>query len=304
MPWYLLPLIALIFCACDVPVAAPEKHPEIVIATDYLSPEDSSFFSEFAVKNDVSVVLKEMTADSMMSLFKKDPYGLGIDIVMVHHLYDMRRIRNSKMLEPFKEHIPEEASMGTTEECIKIGINPFVVISRPGSPINIYNDLSQHSFFMKLNHKEKTQFYAPYEERLHRTKTFERMQDLHKHAIPMTPWYQDSANAVLTTYATYKLHNPEDSLWNAFTEVQFPNSATSGVFYDVLSAGIVQQTAHFKMATRLLNWLMEKRNNRSFVAYRGFEPIVSDGEYRRFATAPISLMQYHTMIERMFKELP
>ncbi|GAB5416503.1 MAG: hypothetical protein Crog4KO_09110 [Crocinitomicaceae bacterium] len=303
MRWYLLPVLVLLLIACDVPSASKEKNPTLVIASDNLTAKDSLFFAEFQKEKKVTIELKQMSTDSLIQLFKKDPYGLGIDIVLIHHLYDMRRIRNTQMLEPLRGTFPEEAQIPENREFIKIGIDPFICASKPNIAINVYEDLNNTPHFMQLQHKSKAHFFAPYEERLHRSKTFERMSNLKESEVPMKAWYIDSSQAILTTYSTYKNRAPEDSIWNVFSKLQYPNSATSGVFHDVLSAGVVRQSSNYLLSIELLEWMTKFQTNKKLVRNRGYAPLRSNGEYRRFATSPIVLMQYHTMIERMLKEL-
>ena len=304
MRWCLFPILLLLLIGCDVPKAAPEKNPTLVIATDRLAEGDSLLFAKFGAQHKIEIVLKEMTADSIMQLYQEDRYGLGIDVILLHHAYDMRLVRNSKLLEPLKSStFLAEAMLTESKLFITCGIDPFVCLSKKNVRINIYDDLIAQPLFMNLKHKSKTHFFAPYEERLHRAKTFERLKKLDENTVPMKAWFRDSSNAILTTYSDYKALEPEDSLWTNFTELQFPNSSTSGVFYDVLTAGVIQQSSHFKTATNLLEWLTTPEINKKLTANRGYEPIRSAGNYRRFATPADLLMQYHTMIERMLKEI-
>ncbi len=303
MRWYLFPIVFLLLVGCDVPKAAPEKNPTLVIATDYLAEGDSLLFAEFGRKHQMEIVLKEMTADSILQLYQQDRYGLGIDVILLHQAYDMRRVRNKKILEPLKlGKFPEEAALTESKTFITCGIDPFVCVTKKNVRINIYDDLNNYPLFLDLSHKSKTHFFAPYEERLHRAKTFEKLEQLHENMVPMKAWMVDSSSAVLTTYSNYR-QSSEDTLWNHFTEVQFPNSATSGVFHDVMTAGVIQQSSHFTLATKLLVWMTTPDVNKRLNANRGYDPIRATGEYRKFGTPANALMQYHTMIERMLKEI-
>ncbi|XOV67017.1 MAG: hypothetical protein ACFHU9_15435 [Fluviicola sp.] len=304
MRWYIFPFLFLLLFGCDVPKAAPVKNPKLVIATDYVAEGDSLLFAEFNKKHNVTVVLKELSADSIIELFEKDPFGLGIDVVLLHHAFDMRLVRDHKLLEPLKHgDFPVEAGLTNSKLFITCGIDPFVCASKESVRINIYDDLNRHVFFMNLKHKSKAQFFAPYEERLHRAKTFEKIKLLHEKTLQMDPWYKDSAKAILTSYSDFRSVQSSDSLWNNFTELHFPNSATSGVFYDVLSAGIIQQSSHYHKATALLEWITTPEINSRFAGNRHYDPIRPSGKYRPFTTSVNDLMQYHTMIERMLKEI-
>lgn len=304
MRWFLFPILTLILIGCDVPKAAPEKNPTLVIATDRVAEGDSVLFAEFGQKHQLEIVLKQVSTDSLIRLYQQDKYGLGIDIVLLHHAYDIRRVLNKGMLEPMTlGNFPEAACFTESKKFITSGIDPFICVSKKNVRANIYDDLNEFPFFFRLNHKSTVQFIAPYEERLHRAKTFEKIEKLHANILPTQSWYVDSSNAILTTYSDYKMKSPEDTLWNNYTEVHFPNSGTSGVFHDVLTCGVIQQSSHFKKATEFLEWLTTPEVNERFTANRGYEPIRETGEYRRFTTPAVDLLQYHTWIERMLSEI-
>jgi len=294
----------LMLAGCDIPAAAPEKNPTLVVVTDILNSKDSLLFSQFEKTHNVTIVFKEMTAESLIQRFQNDPYGLGVDIVFLHQAYDMRLVQQHELLERLhKTDFPQESQLSASQEFITCGIDPFVCVSKKNTSIRIYDDLNNRAYLQNLSHKSLTHFFAPYEKRLHRSKTFERVQKLHEKSMEMNLWNADSAQTILTMYSDYKMKKPEDSVWNHFTNVQFPNSATSGVFYDVLTAGIIRQSSNYQLSTELLKWVTSQKINPRFAKNRGYNSIYDSSEYRRFKSPADVLMQYHTMIERMLSEV-
>lgn len=301
---FLLFLLLLSILGCDIPSAAPEKNPTLVIATDQLMEKDSLLFSQFGKKHHAEIVLKEMSVDSLIGLFQADPYAIGIDIILVHKAYDMRQVQQNNLLEGLKkEDFPPEAQLSNSKTFITSGIDPYVCVSKKNTHIRIYDDLNHLPYLQHLSHKSLTHFFAPYEKRLHRSKTFERVEKLHEKALEMNIWNADSAKTILATYSDYKMKSPDDSIWYNFTNIQFPNSTTSGVFYDALTAGIIRQSSNYQLSTELLQWIVSQKINQRFTKNRGYDSIYNNGKYRPFKSPIDALMQYHTMIERMLEEV-
>ena len=102
----ILGFLVSILAGCSVPVAKPDPNPKLVVATDYIAPGDTALFKSFEKKYKVKIELKQMSADSLVELYKKDRYNTGVDVVLIHKLLDMRKISVAGMLEPIKEELP------------------------------------------------------------------------------------------------------------------------------------------------------------------------------------------------------
>jgi hypothetical protein len=303
MRWYLISFLALLLFACDVPKASPEKHPKIVIAIDLLTQNDREFFQTFEDKFQVSVEFREMNVDTLIQLYAQNPYNTGLDIILVHNAFDMRRVVQQKMLETIRDG--DESMSGflaKNSHFVYLGMDPFICVTRPQSSVFLYDDLTRVPYSFQLNEKSAAHFFAPFEERLHRTKTFKRMTAFMKNSVPLTNAI-DSIDAILTTQSHYRQQSDQDSIWNHFNTLNYPNSNSSGVFYDVLAGGIVRQSSNYTHAKELLNWLLKPETNRRFNEFRGFDPIRPTGSYRPYPSPSGQLMQYHTMILRMLEEL-
>lgn len=304
MRWYLLSLIVVLLCGCDIPSASPEKNPTFVVATDHLTESDKALFQKFAKENKVKLVVREISVDSLLLLFSDKPFETGIDVMLVHKLYDMRRVIANNLLEPVRSgHLPENAQSSKNGEFISLGVDPFICITKSGFSVNVYSDLTKLAYVFDLPAKSEAHFFAPYEERMHRAKTFERIKELKSTSIPKKSWYADSTEAILTSYSLYRTWPESDTVWAEFSDIHFPNNATSGVFHDVLTAGIIRQSSHYSIGTKFLKWMLTPEINKEFNANRGYEPVQTSNEFRVYTTPPEVLLQYHTMIERMLDEM-
>lgn len=304
MRFWILSFLFLLVVGCAIPTAAPEKNPELVVATDLLTSEDSLLLDQFARKNHVKIILKELSPDSLIRLSQEAPFETGIDVVVIHHLYDMRRILSKNMLGSIRNSIlPDYSTRQKKPRFATCGVDPFVCVSKPGITINIYDDLFRYTYVNDLSRKSEAHFFSPFEERLHRVKTFERIEKLKATAVPKKRFYRDSADAILTSYSNYKGNISQDSTWMDFSQVQFPNISTSGIFCDKLTIGIIRQNSHYSMAEKFVAWILEPHINQKFTSFRGYNPAQPTVEYRCYPTPPQILMQYHTMIERMLKEM-
>jgi len=296
--------LALLLFGCDIPSASPEKNPILVIATDRYSDADSLLFQEFAQKHNAVIIIRKITTDSLLALNERKPFETGIDIILIHHLYDMRKIVQTDILETIREeHLPKKGQHPESRKFVSCGIDPFVCVSKPGVSINVFADLTQHAYIFDLSPKSEAHFFAPFEEKMHRAKTFERIEELKASSLPKKAWYADTAAAILTTYSEYRNRDENDTIWSVFTNVQFTNRFTSGVFHDKVTAGIIAQSSHYLLSTQFIKWLVKDEINKQFTANRGYEPLRSSGEYRIYATPPEKLFQYHTMIDRMLDEM-
>lgn len=304
MRWMFFALL-LAVTSCSIPVASEEKNPTLVIATDIVSPADSAFFAEFGKKNGVTVELRKMSADQLLASFNKSKYNTGVDIIMMHHLYDMGRLKRARVLQKIGgDQLPEHAISGTSNTLFGIGIDPFICVTRSDTNIavNVYNDLARLHYINRLDPASEPQFFAPFEQRMNRGKSFEYIESIVKRQVPDRAYRSDSITAILTAQSLYR-QTKSDSSWKNFNTINYPNSSTSGTFHDVLTVGIVIQSGHYELSLKLINWLTASERNRKFNALRGYDSFYPNNRYTPYRDNPEVLLQYHTMIERMLGKM-
>lgn len=300
----LLGFLVLLSVGCSGPLAKPDPNPKLVVATDHIAPGDTSLFRSFEKKYKVKIELKEMSADSLIQLYKKDRYNTGIDVILIHKLFDMRKIAVAGMLEPIHEELPETSIHNHKNTYVACGFDPFVCISRSdkNTAVHIYDDLSRIPYINMLSIKSEAHFFAGFEFKLNRVRTYKRIEKIKKTGMTYSPHAADSALAVFTTLSDYQLHK-SDSTMKRFTEISYPNRSTSGVFHDLLTFGIIEQSSNYNSSKKLLEWLSDPAVNKKFTKSRGYQSLTSNREYAIYSVDPDKLTQYHLMILRMIEEL-
>ena len=296
-------LLVLILAGCSAPIAKPDPNPTLVVATDYIAPGDTALFKSFEKKYKVKIQLKQISADSLIELYQKDRYNTGIDVVLMHQLFDMRKLSVIGMLEPIHDKLPENAVHNNKNTYVACGFDPFVCISKSGKNVhvNIYDDLSGIPYINMLSTKSEAHFFAGFEFKLNRVRTYKRIEKIKKTGMKFSPQAGDSAVAIFTTLSQYQMHR-KDSILKKFTQISYPNRSTSGVFHDLLTFGIVEQTSNYQLSIQLLEWLSVPSVNRKFNKSREYQSLSSSREYSIYGVRPDKLTQYHLMILRMIAE--
>ena len=306
MRFFYWSLLVFALTACSVPSAAPEEEPSLVIATDHTSAADSILFRKFEKQFDAKVKIRQMSADSLINLFSKGPYNTGIDVVIMHQLYDMRKLTQKNIFETIElDELTTEGISNSPRTIFGIGIDPFIAVTKSDFrwDINIYDDLSKTQFINNFSQKSQAHFFAPFEQKMTRAKTFNRIQKILDKSIEPKNYKGDSVDVILCSYSQYLNRSPKDSLWNDYSKIHFPNSKTSGVFYDLISIGIVDQSSHYDLSVQFLNWINQKSMNKEFNKRRGYLSYYDHPQFSIYVRNPTKLMQYHVMMERMLKEL-
>lgn len=298
--------VLILATGCSVPSAAPEADPTLVIALDQTQVQDSALFQQFGKKNGIKMKIVVISSDSLLRLFKKDPYNTGIDVVITHQLYDLRKLEHGRVFESLRSaDFPNYIEEDKTETYLTLGYDPFVCIQHDRSKIKVrvYDDLAKIIYMDHLSPKSKAHFYAPFEQRMNRAKTFQRIEKIAQLAVPFNRNAADSAQAILTTYSSFRNRDPKDSTWQKSHTISYPNASTSGVFNDQMTIGIIKQSSNYTQAVAFVQWLMEGKVNRKFNGFRNYQPLRAKRSYKLFDADTKKLMQYHTMIDRMLIQL-
>lgn len=298
--------ILILATGCSVPSATPDSDPTLVIAMDRTQIQDSALFQQFGKKHGVKMKIVVMSSDSLLHLYKKDPYNTGIDLVITHQLYDLRKLEHGHVFESLRStDFPKYIEKGKTDTYLTLGYDPFVCIKRDNSKatVRVYDDLSKIRYVDQLSPKSKAHFYAPFEQRMNRAKTFKRIEKIAKLSVPPNSAAADSAQAILTTLSNFRNREAKDSTWRKYHTINYPNATTSGVFNDQMTIGIIKQASNYSQARAFIQWLIEGKVNRKFTEFRNYQALRAKRNYRLFDADTKKLMQYHTMIDRMLLQL-
>lgn len=307
-------IISLIFCVisgCYVKNATSEKHKTLVIASDYLNEADSLLFNDFSKNKKVRIIIKHIDAMHLEKTINANKYGHGIDLVMMRSLFSLDKMRGSNLFHSVRQIKNEftllEPFISERYRYVGIGIDPFVCISDPDTNVNIrnYSDLKYNSFINLLEEEDLIPMFSTILTKMNKVKTYEWTKSIFKNEIRLKDLNRlnsKSTSIVLTTYEKFTTTFKNDSILNRFTKLNFPNSTTSGTFYNLRTICITEQAQDYTEALMFINYYLLPQNNEKLNRYLHTLPISSkqDG-IRLYYIDSKEIIQYYKLFNRILK---
>jgi hypothetical protein len=135
----LLPL-----CGCNTTSVGSSKPKRLYIASDFLTPKDSVFFSGFSKKEDIKVLILSMSADSIVSHYKQFGYNSKFDLVLMKSTYSLNLLSKAKVLHTIpEENKPKEIGFASLDsDWIILGVDPYVISGLESKRDFQYNELT------------------------------------------------------------------------------------------------------------------------------------------------------------------
>ena len=271
----ILPVLFLLLNGCYVENTAPEKDKTLIIASDYLEEGDSLVFEDFAKKTGVRIIIKHLDASTIDSTIKTNQYAHGIDLVLLRSLYSVGNVHQSNLfhsVDQFKTKFKDqEEYISEKYNFIGIGIDPFICVSRPDSNVSInnYNDLKYTSFINLLDDEDFVPMFSTFMSKMDKVQCYEwtkavlnkskKIEDVNRYQAKSIP-------VILTTFENYSTKFQNDSILQKYTILGYPNSSTSGTFYNLRTACIAGQAQHFTEAVSFIEFYMSEDNNKNLNA--------------------------------------
>ncbi len=308
-----LTALSLIISGCYVENASSEKNKTLVIASDYLNEEDTLMFSDFAKKKKIRIIIKHIDASSLVGEIQGNKYGHGIDLVMIKSLYNVYNLSRTDLFHSIN-HVKEEFRdlarfMSTEYKYIGIGIDPYVCVSNPDTTVVIrtYNDLKNTRFVNTLAEDELIPMLAPLMSKFNKVKSYEWAESVLKNELLIKDLNANNAKSapvVLTTFENYSSNFKGDSIFSKCTDLSFPNSSSSGTFYNMRTVCIASQAQHFSAATSFLNFYLSPSNNRHINEKLNTMSVTNtDRDIMLYQVKSDELMQYYLMFKRILNKL-
>lgn len=308
-----LTVASLILSGCYVENASSSKNKILVIASDYLYEQDTLIFSDFAKKENIRIIIKHIDAPSLVGEIQGNKYAHGIDLVMMKSLYNVYNLSRTDLFHSIN-HIKEENRalarfMSTEYKYIGIGIDPYVCVSNPDTTVVIrtYNDLKNTQFVNTLVEDELIPMLAPLMSKFNKVKSYEWMESVFKNELPIKELNTINAQStpvILTTFENYLSNFKGDSILSRYSDLSFPNSSSSGTFYNMRTACIIAQAEHFGAASTFLNFYLLPQNNRRLNDELKTLPINDSGrDILLYRVNSDELMQYYSMFKRILNRL-
>ena len=308
-----LSTLCLVLTGCYVENTASTKDRTLIIASDYLNESDSLIFSDFAKAKNVRIIIKQIDPASIASSIKSKPYAHGIDLVMLRSLYSVENIYDSTLyqrIDEFRSNFEApEHFISEKYRFIGLGVDPFVFVSNPDSNfvINNYDELKYTPFINLLSEEDIIPMFSNLMTKMDKVESYDWMKSVlqnEKKRETVNKSQAKSIPTVLTTLENYSSNFKNDSILQNYSEMSFPNSTTSGTFYNLRTASITAQAQHFSDAVSFIEYYTTKENNEALNENLHTLPIfrVADAS-RLYRIDSKDVMQYYKSFLRILKSL-
>jgi hypothetical protein len=302
-------IVLILLYSCGLETAKPFKHQYVVLASDCLTPKDSSLFSEFTKTTGIKVRVIHLTSEHINKRLLAEGVETEIDALLLNSTYDALQTESKNLLQK----VPTDSFPADLNSKYKshrqmiagLGFDPYVIIRRKEAPRvrNYASLLNSEGFATDLKDASSL---APFYLFL-----------FHKHSgnddNSAEDWIEDFSSKcikklsekdtliyaqLLFTKRSSFLKNKTKSLISYREgEMIFPNQRIGGAYYDMLSFGIVKQARNYSNTLSLLRYLSSNQGNRKL--NKRLQTISFYTESRR-----IRFKRFHTSPLRMEKFMP
>lgn len=300
----------MVLYSCEIESAKPPKEKYLIIASDYLTPSDTLIFQEFSKQKKISVKILNMSPSKIIGTFRNKNYNTGIDLIMLKSMTDVLDFNKKEILHPLKKsvHFNENQSDYSSEKYnyIGFGYDPFIVALQKNGPrsIRMYNDLTRHKFSTDLSNKEMIPMLAPILEKM---KKVDANKWVKKFVISsqIDTIYNDSiiqTLPILTNFSTFKNNDYKEIFKDKICI--FPNTKSTGTFYNLRTFTIAVQAENFEEALAFVHYFSESSAN-SFINRELYTIGIFSNEvgFRKYYYSTESMMSYYLTAERLLNKL-
>lgn len=306
---YLLLFLGILLYSCEIESAKPQKQKRLVIASDYLKPSDSLLFQNFTKIKGIKVKIIHMSPSKMIGEFRKDKYNTGIDLFMLKSMTNVLNFHKKEILHSLKKdiHFAEKDADYSSEKYnyVGFGYDPFIVALPKSNPkiIRMYNDLTRFKFSTDLSNDELIPMLAPILEKMKRVDANKWVQKFFA-ASERDSTYNDSIIRnlpILTNYSAFY-----NSKSNQFTDkvCVFPNTKSTGTFYNLRTFTIAVQAENFTEATTFIKYYSEQNANEILNEKLNTIGIGTNKKgFRKYYYNSEEMMSYYLTVDRLLNKI-
>lgn len=300
---FMLLFPSILLLGCSIENAKPVNQLEIVIASDYLKPADSSIFKGFANKHKCRIQIINLNADSITERIGKDPINSGIDIIMLNSIIDVKELNKRKLLHriSFEDHWPKNAVEQGSEKYnfITWGANP-IIISYPdsvSSKLRTYSDMTRYDYINQLTTNEQIVLYSATIEELSKVDAQNWIKNSFMHGIQGN----DSIQKKLSHLTTLSKHFSDS---NGDWKYTMPNQYSSGTIYIPYTFAIVKQAENYAIAMDFIEYYLHKSKNEHLNNVFGTLSIYTPGKLiYLYPTNSEDLMENYIIVNRILEKV-
>ncbi len=278
---YFFSLVILI-TSCDLNNAKQSPKKEIIIASDFLCPKDTSLFYAFTKENGIHIKIVHLTADSIKKKLYKNHFNSKIDLVFVNSLNSVKELNSisfHRISESTRKENMSKFRAFKNNTWFAVGLDPFgfsYVVDSLNTP-KIYSDLNNKYKFSNYESTNTNVFLA------HLNYLFKKNPD------DYIKWKKSFVkNLSPLESSTDSLTSKQLILINWSNQLDYPHlpernkrindfnlNQINGLFADRKCLGIVKEAENFSYTLLFLSFLNKKINNLNYVKKLKMLPINS-----------------------------
>ena len=295
--------------SCSIETAKPSTEKELFIISDYLSESDTIIFQEFINKEKVILQIINMESDKIIGLTRNQGTNVQADLILVKSLYDIHKISKRDILHT----INFSKELSTTEQkhsswkfnYVGFGLDPFIIACPENNFIRTYNDLLQTSFVNELSERELISMLSPVMYKMKRVKANKWIKKFISHSKNKMTVLDSNGRMlpILTTHSSFSTN--QDTILNYQQRIiSYPNSKSSGSFFNIRTIGIVDQAQNYIEAKAFINYYLTSENNIKLnKRLHTFSIHPNNESFRRYKAPNEKLIQYYQIVDRLLKKL-
>jgi len=307
--FFFLFLLSISVLSCEIETAKAPENKQLVILSDYLNQSDTVLFQSFIRQENVSMQIVEMKADKIIGLIRNEGASIHADIIMVESIFDIHKMSKRSLLQRinFSNEIGEDEQKFSswTYNFVGFGVDPFVVANSKKNNVRIYNDLLSARFVNDLDKKETISMLSPIMHKLKKVKANKWIKMFSDSSVRIIE-LKDTLNTglpILTTYSDFS-SNKDTLLDYSNRFLMYPNSKSTGTFFNLRTIGIVDQAQNYTVAQDFIFYCLEEKNNKRINnKMNTFSISPSKEVFRKYSVSQEKLVEYNQIVMRLLQKV-
>ena len=225
-----------------------------------------------------------MESDSIIQRLKREGFNTTADIIILKSLYDTQKANRFDLYQPLQSPVINQfinkRYKSPRNTWFGIGINPYVFISKHDTLTSIseFGELlhakNKHKWSTTLTKaRDLVPMLGPILQKKKRRDAVEWYSNFMENESPVKVTYDKNripkmhTEVLLTDYVTYSIMSNRNDSSDFHLKMVYSNQKSKGVFFNMVTAGIVRQARNYENAKLLMEYMAsdkmnEKLNNR------------------------------------------
>ncbi len=304
--FFVLFFLLFVVQSCKLETAKASSQRELIILSDYLQASDTILFRSFSKEKKVTIRIKNMRTEKIIGLIRNEGFAIEGDVIMLERLTDVYKMSKGSLLQRlnFIDDLSSEQQKLSSQlyGFIGYGIDPFIVANTKKRTVQVYNDLLTASFVSQLDEKETVMMLSPIMHKLKKVDANVWIKTFSDSLLPSSVLRDTSKSyPILTLYSDFSSNR--DSLLNYSNRfLSYPNSKSTGTFFNLRSIAIVNQAQNYIPAKEFIHYCLEEKNNYRINNYLNTFPI-EQTIFRKYTISQEKLVEYNQFVKRLLRKI-